>query len=49
MGAMDLLAAAKPWTYWLAPLLVLGAVLTVVATFVGYFVRVVSTRYPKQH
>jgi hypothetical protein len=44
---MDLLAAAKPWTYWLAPLLVLGAVLALVATLVGYYVRVVSARYPK--
>lgn len=48
MEPMDLLAAAKPWTYWIAPLLVIGAVLTVVATLVGYYVRVVSTRYPKQ-
>jgi len=45
---MDLLAAAKPWTYWIAPLLMLGAVLGVVAVFIGYLVRVVAARYPRQ-
>jgi hypothetical protein len=45
---MDLLAAAKPWTYWIAPLLMLGAVLGVAAVFVGYLVRVVAARYPRQ-
>ena len=45
---MELLAAAKPWTYWIAPILVLGAVLAVLATMVGYLVKVVSARYPRQ-
>ena len=45
---MDLLAAAKPWTYWLAPVLMLGAVLGVVGVFVGYLVRVVASKYPRQ-
>jgi hypothetical protein len=45
---MDLLAAAKPWTYWIAPLLMLGAVLGIVAVFIGYLVRVVAARYPRQ-
>jgi hypothetical protein len=45
---MDLLAAAKPWTYWLAPLLMLGAVLGIIAVFIGYLVRVVAARYPRQ-
>ena len=45
---MDLLAAAKPWTYWLAPVLMLGAVLGVIGVFVGYLVRVIAARYPRQ-
>ena len=45
---MELLAAAKPWTYWIAPVLVLGAVLAVLATMLGYLVRVVSAKYPRQ-
>jgi hypothetical protein len=45
---MDLLAAAKPWTYWLAPLLVLGTVLALVALMVGYVVKVVAARYPRR-
>jgi hypothetical protein len=45
---VDLLAVAKPWTYWLAPLLVLGAVLTVLAIVVGYLIKVVAAKYPRQ-
>ena len=45
---MDLLAAAKPWTYWIAPLLMLGSVLGILAVFLGYLVRVVAARYPRQ-
>jgi hypothetical protein len=45
---MDLLAAAKPWTYWLAPLLVLGTLLAVVAVTIGYLVKVVAARYPRR-
>ena len=45
---MELLLAAKPWTYWISPVLVLGAVLAVLATVVGYLVKVVSAKYPKQ-
>jgi hypothetical protein len=44
---MDLLAA-KPWTYWLAPLLVLGTVLAVVGVIIGYLVKVVAARYPRR-
>ena len=42
------LIAAEPWTYWLAPVLTLVAVLGVLATFVGYLIKVVAARYPKQ-
>jgi hypothetical protein len=45
---MFVLAAAKPWTYWLAPLLVLGAILTVLAIVVGYLIKVVAAKYPRQ-
>jgi hypothetical protein len=45
---MDLLAAAKPWTYWLAPLLTLGTLFAVVALMVGYVVKVVAARYPRR-
>ena len=45
---MHVLALAKPWTYWISWVLVAGAVLAVVATIIGYFVRVTSARYPKQ-
>jgi hypothetical protein len=45
---MHLLATAKPWTYWLSPILTLGAILAVVAVVVGYIVKVVSLKYPRQ-
>ncbi|MHB8669782.1 MAG: hypothetical protein ACYDAD_04345 [Acidimicrobiales bacterium] len=45
---MDLLATAKPWTYWISFVLVLGAALTVVGIVVGYVLKVVSLRYPRQ-
>jgi hypothetical protein len=45
---MDLLAAAKPWTFWLAPLLMLVTVLALVAVMVGYVVKVVAARYPRR-
>jgi len=47
---MDLdlwLLAAKPWTYWLAPVLTLGAVLGLIAIIIGYLVKVVAAKYPK--
>jgi hypothetical protein len=45
---MLLLAAAKPWIYWVAPLLVLGAVLALVAVGVGYLIKVTANKYPRQ-
>ncbi len=45
---MDLLlAVAKPWTYWIAPLLVVGAVLGVLSVFLQYVHKVVGSKYPK--
>ena len=44
---MELILAAKPWTYWLAPVLTLSAVLGLIAFFLGYLVKVVAAKYPK--
>ena len=38
---------AKVWTYWIAVPLVAGADLFVVATIVGYLVKVTRPRYPR--
>lgn len=40
--------AAQPWTYWLAPVLTLATVLGIIAVVIGYLVRVVAAKYPKQ-
>ncbi|MGI9033693.1 MAG: hypothetical protein ACR2HY_08450 [Acidimicrobiales bacterium] len=46
---MDLiLAFGKPWTYWLAPVVTLVAVLGVLGVFIRYLVKVTAARYPKQ-
>lgn len=45
---MELIFAAKPWTYWAAPLLTLVSILAVLGVFVGYLIKVVAARYPKQ-
>lgn len=41
---MDLIAAVV-WHWWIALLLVVGTVPLVIATIVGYFVKVVAPRY----
>jgi hypothetical protein len=43
---MDVLAS-QVWHFWIAPLIVVGAVALVVATVIGYFVKVVRPRYPR--
>ena len=45
---MLVLATAKPWNYWLAYLLVLGAALLIVGLAVGYVIKVVAAKYPRQ-
>jgi hypothetical protein len=45
---MHVLAESKPWTYWISFVLVGAAVLAVLATIVGYIVKVVSLKYPRQ-
>jgi len=46
---MDFLvvATAKPWAYWIAPLLVLVSVLGVLSVFLQYIFKVVAAKYPK--
>jgi len=45
---MDLLlATAKPWTYWIAPLMVLMAVLGLLSVVLQYVFKVVAAKYPK--
>ena len=45
---MELLfAVAKPWAYWIAPLLVLVSVLSLVMFIVKYVFKVVAAKYPK--
>jgi hypothetical protein len=43
-----LVAAAKPWTYWMALPLTLMAVLGVIGVIVGYLLKAVATKYPRQ-
>ena len=45
---MDLIAAAKPWTYWISFVLVASGVLATIALLIGYLVKVTSARYPRQ-
>lgn len=44
---MDLLAAAKPWTYWIALPLVLVSLLGLAGAMLAYLVKVVAPKYPK--
>ena len=44
---LDLILAAKPWTYWLAPVLTLSAVLGLIGIIISYLVKVVAAKYPK--
>jgi len=39
--------AAKVWHYWIAPALVIGAFFAVLATIVGYFVKVQRPKHPR--
>jgi hypothetical protein len=39
-----MIALAKPWLFWVAVVLVAGCVLGVIATMVGYYVKVLSNK-----
>lgn len=42
-----MLAAAKPWTYWLALPLVVASLVGLLGAMLAYLVKVVSPKYPK--
>lgn len=46
--AVDLLADANPWTYWMALPLVVAGVLAVLGVIAAYLVRVIGAKYPRQ-
>ena len=45
---MHLLLAAKVWHYWLAVPLLAGPLLVCIALVIGYLVKVVGAKYPRQ-
>jgi len=45
---MDLLlATAKPWAYWIAPIMVVMSVLGLLSVILQYVFKVVAAKYPK--
>jgi len=48
MAPAALLLAAKVWTYWISIALIGGVLLTIIAVGIGYVVKVMSMKYPKQ-
>ena len=45
MNAVQL--ASQVWHFWIAPAVVGLVVLMIIATIIGYLVKVVSPKYPK--
>ncbi len=45
---MVLLLAAKVWHYWVGIAILLPALVAVLATLVGYLVKVTAQKYPKR-
>jgi hypothetical protein len=43
-----MVVAANVWHWWISVPLVLGAVALVLATVIGYFVKMNSLKYPKK-
>ncbi|MCB1003413.1 MAG: hypothetical protein KDB35_04420 [Acidimicrobiales bacterium] len=41
------LLAAKVWHFWIAPAVVALVVVAIIATIVGYLVKVVAPKYPR--
>lgn len=41
------LLAAKVWHFWIAPAVVALAILLTIGTIIGYLVKVVAPKYPK--
>ena len=48
MGIMSYVATVEPWHYWISYALVGSIALGIVATLIGYYVKVVSNKYPKE-
>lgn len=44
-SAATMVAAAKPWHYWIAPVLAASFVFMLLALALGYFVRVLNPRH----
>ena len=42
-----LVAVAKPWAYWIAPIILVLSVLGVLSVVLQYVFKVVAAKYPK--
>ena len=42
-----LLSVAKPWAYWIAPMILAASVLGVLGVILNYVFKVVAAKYPK--
>ena len=43
-----MILATVPWHYWIGVAIAIPAILLLVATIVGYFVKVSRPRYPRR-
>ena len=39
--------AAKPWAYWISPMLAAISVLAIIGVILAYVFKVVAAKYPK--
>ncbi|MDQ3642959.1 MAG: hypothetical protein M3450_16210, partial [Actinomycetota bacterium] len=42
-----LFSVAKPWAYWIAPMILVASVLGVLGVILNYVFKVVAAKYPK--
>ena len=42
-----LFSVAKPWAYWIAPMILVASVLGVLGVILNYVLKVVAAKYPK--
>ena len=47
MDSIVPILAAKPWAYWISPLLTAISVLAILAVIIAYVFKVVAANYPK--
>ena len=48
VAGMDvLILAAKPWAYWISPILLAVSVLAVIGVILNFVLKVVAAKYPK--